>query len=197
MGKKEQIRKQILSVREAMSQEDFMKKSAIITAKLLQDSYYREAEELLIYVDYHHEVQTRPLIEQAWRDGKRVFCPKVIPPKEDRRMEFYEIFALSDLETGYQGILEPKEQSIHKWMAEDHISGSDPKSLMIMPGVAFDPERNRIGYGGGYYDRFLERYSMYFYTIAICFACQITGQIHGDAYDRKPQKVYTDAAVYQ
>lgn len=99
----------------------------------------------MAYADYNHEVITRYIIEQAWKDGKEVAVPKVF----GKDMVFYKLTDFSQLESGYFGIPEPKE---------DGETVSWETAMMVMPGVAFDVNCNRVGYGGGFYDRFLEKH---------------------------------------
>ena len=191
METKKQIRKRIIQVRNEMSDEECMIRSSRIMNKVLASEKYQNARELLIYVDYNHEVQTRALIQQAFQDGKDVFCPKVVGDGEETQMEFYKIQALSDLVQGYRGIMEPPMELRSKWSNEQH-----DQTLMIMPGVAFDRGRNRIGYGKGYYDRFLHRYGTYLNTIAICFDCQIVEKVDTGIYDFLPDILYTESTIY-
>lgn len=91
----------------------------------------------MAYADYNHEVITRYIIEQAWKDGKEVAVPKVF----GKDMVFYRLTDFSQLESGYFGIPEPKE---------DGETVSWEEAMMVMPGVAFDVNCNRVGYGGGF-----------------------------------------------
>ena len=101
---------------------------------------YEAASCVYCYVDYNHEVQTWPIMEQAIKDGKRVAVPRV----DGTAMDFYYIASREDLEAGYFGIMEPKHGLP---MAEER------DALFLMPGVAFDRAHHRVGYGGGFYDR--------------------------------------------
>jgi len=203
METKKQIRKRIIQLRNEMSEEDCEVKSHIIINKIRDHVSYKNASELLVYVDYNHEVQTRGLINQALADGKKVFCPKIVGDPENTKMEFYEIHALSELEEGYHGIMEPKIFSDNQWTDSDKKNEpqktkntSMKSALMIMPGVAFDPQKNRIGYGKGYYDRFLQRYGNDLETIAVCFDCQLVEKIEAGIYDILPHILYTESSSY-
>ena len=96
---------------------------------------YKDAKRILAYADYNHEVMTGFIIEAAWRDGKEVAVPKVV----GQDMVFYKLTDFAQLEKGYFGIPEPARGEIVQW--ED--------AMMVMPGVAFDKENHRVGYGGG------------------------------------------------
>ena len=113
-------------------------------------------------------------------------------------MNFYRIFSMNDLKKGYCGIREPSGRT------EDLLSVYDIKTdrcLMIMPGSAFDRERNRMGYGRGYYDKYLDAVRGEspdaFRTIGICFECQMQERIPAEYYDRKADMVITESEVYE
>ena len=164
---------------------------------------YREAEAVLAYVSYKSEADTTALIQQALADGKYVFAPKV----SGSEMEFWRISSLEDLLEGYRGILEPEQSiSFTDWISKH--TGS--KVMMWMPGVAFDKERHRIGYGGGFYDRYLNRLaqrleqtdsmesprthseSITLTTAALAYSCQVLEQIPYEEHDVKPDLLITE-----
>lgn len=112
--------------------------------------------------------------------GQTVLVPKVY----GRDMKFHRITALSELKPGKYGILEP-----------DNTDICEPKQgLMIMPGLAFDKEHHRAGYGGGFYDRYLEQHPA-FYKAAVAFSFQIVDHIETERYDLKPDCIITEQAV--
>lgn len=103
-----------------------------------------------------------------------------------RRMEFYRINSLADLQSGYRGIPEPP------WNGERYVfgAGEEDRVLMLMPGVAFDPYRNRLGYGGGFYDRYLaDKEELRLRTIGAGFRCQMTELLPAEESDIKPYQV--------
>ena len=136
MEEKKEIRKKIFKARKEHSDEWIQEKSRVITETLTALPEYKEAERIMAYADYNHEVITRYIIEQAWKDGKEVAVPKVF----GKDMVFYKLTDFSQLESGYFGIPEPKEDG-------ETVSWED--AMMVMPGVAFDVNCNRVGYGGG------------------------------------------------
>lgn len=188
MESKRHIRKSVLKLRDELTERERRDKSRAIIGKLMNTGAYEEAEVVLSYVSYKSEVITEEMIEAALKDGKRVYCPRI--DKDD--MEFYRIMSMEDLTTGYKGIREPMPNGDRLLSGRD-ISMS--KCLMIMPGSAFDRERNRIGYGKGYYDRYLERYPQ-LPTIAVCFECQLVEKIPAEAYDIKPAVIMTEKGMY-
>lgn len=186
MDKKALIRKKALQLRDGMSEEERHKKSNLIMERFLHMPLYKESENLLVYVNYKSEVETIGLLEHALQEGKSVYCPKV----EGEEMEFYRIENLGQLADGYRGIREP-EGSREK-IFDCFPSGE--KNVMIMPGSAFDRDRNRIGYGKGYYDKYIEKHPG-LYTVAVCFDCQLQEEVPSDAYDKKPDLVITESLM--
>lgn len=120
-----------------------------IAARLRSLSSYRRAQTVLTYVSTAIEVDTREIIKRAISDGKRVAVPRCVPGT--REMEFYVISGLEELESGTFGVLEPKPD-------EQKRLSSFENSICIVPALACDRMGFRLGYGGGYYDRFLRLY---------------------------------------
>ena len=160
---KKALRKEIKALRAAHTDEQIHELSLGVRDQVLTLPEYQEAEVIYAYVDCKHEVETSDIIRAAWADGKRVAVPKVL----GQDMKFFYITSLeNDLEEGYFGIREPFE----KHAADE--TGDEEKALMLMPGVAFDEERHRIGYGGGFYDRFLEAHPK-LSRVALAFEFQV------------------------
>ena len=137
MEEKKEIRKKIFKARKEHEDAWIQEKSRKITETLTQLPEYRNADRIMAYADYNHEVITRYIIEQAWKDGKEVAVPKVF----GKDMIFYRLTDFSQLEAGYFGIPEPREDGqVVSW----------EEAMMVMPGVAFDVNCNRVGYGGGF-----------------------------------------------
>ncbi len=113
---------------------------------------YREADSVLVYASFADEADTHRIIEDSLSRGKKVFCPKVTD-KKSYRMEFIRISSIEDLKEGAYGISEPVSED-----ARDVFKAVTDKTLMIMPGLCFDRAGNRIGYGAGYYDRFIKSF---------------------------------------
>lgn len=134
----------------------------------------------MVYADYNHEVVTRYIIEEAWRQGKEVAVPKV----QGRDMVFYKLVDFSQLEPGYFGIPEPAFGEIVDWTV----------ALMIMPGVAFDRDNHRVGYGGGFYDRFLEKHPQLF-KVAVAFDFQVLESVPTEPTDIFPQILVTEKEI--
>lgn len=182
--RKAQLRSEILMARLAVPDDEWQGKSREIYRKVINQPAFLNAETLFAFVDAKGEADTRELIRAGWAAGKRVAVPRV----EHGVINFYYIQAFTDLEPGGFGIEEPKRHC--------PIARPDPHTLMIMPGVGFDTERNRLGYGGGYYDRYLSA-NPGIRTIAIAFALQMRQSIPCSAEDLSPDILITEAAVYE
>lgn len=175
---KQEIRQQILKIRRQMSQEEWAAGTAAIQQKVIACDVFREATDLFCYMDFQNEVGTKRIIEEAWRLGKSVWLPRV----EGKNLEFYEAHDFSRLIFSKWGIAEPDGSTEKAW-------GSD--GLVLMPGVAFDRQCRRIGYGGGYYDRYLTAHP-HLDTMAVAFDIQMMEQIPEDPHDISPAIVLTE-----
>ena len=180
MEEKRAIRKQVFALRKARSDEEIEKLSRELTERLTKIPEFQDAGQILVYADYNHEVMTRFLIEEAWRAGKETAVPKV----DGKDMIFYRLTDFGQLEPGYFGIPEPAEGEAVQW----------EKALMIMPGVAFDRGGHRVGYGGGFYDRFLEKHPG-IKKIAVAFDFQIFPEVPWETTDISPEILVTEKEV--
>ena len=181
---KRELRARMKEIRRGMDPAVKARKDAAILAKLAALPEYREAELLLTYVSTAIEVDTLALIRRAFADGKRVAVPYCIPGRID--MLFCEIFSLGDLSPGSFGVLEPDPE-------RQPVLAAFPKSLCILPGFAFDLRGYRLGYGKGYYDRFLSRYRGP--AVGLCYnACLQTALPHG-RFDRMATALVTEKFV--
>ncbi len=188
METKSEIRKRMLSARLNLSDRDFSQKSGIIVQKVLKTPEYTEAANILLYADYCREVMTRGIFEDAVARKKRVYFPKA--DALTNTMEFYRVTDTRQLERGYRGILEPKEdlKNIYRLNKEED-------TLAIIPGAAFDISGYRLGYGRGFYDKYLSSRRQ-ISTMALAFACQITDELPKDEHDIKMDKIVTEEIIY-
>lgn len=182
METKKDIRKYIYGVRKKCTDQEIENWSRKITEKVLSHPAFIQAEKIMVYADYNHEVITRYIIEEAWKLKKEVAVPKV----SGKDMIFYKLTDFSQLEEGYYGIPEPTKGQIADWQ----------DALMIMPGVAFDRDNHRVGYGGGFYDRFLEKHPG-LVRLAIAFEFQILEQVPVEPTDILPQIIITEEKLYE
>lgn len=180
-AEKKRIRKEIKDLRRSCTDGQIHEMSLAACQQFLSLPEYQEADVVYAYMDCKHEVETRDIIRAAWKAGKKVAVPKV----QGERMQFYYIQSLEeDLEDGYFGIQEPKE--IHP--------AKETKALLMMPGVAFDEDRHRVGYGGGFYDRFLEEHPEMI-TVALAFEFQVKPEVPYEVFDIRPAKIVTEKRV--
>jgi len=168
MDKKE-LRRQIRQLKREMTPQQIETASARLREQFVQTRQYREAKTVYGYLPYNQEVRTVPLLEQALRDGKRVAVPKVYGDQ----MRFLYMTDLTKVEKSDMGIPEP--------IADEPVA-NDPTALILMPGVAFTKDGKRIGYGGGFYDKFLSA-EPHHPTVALCYEFQIVEQLPTEEFD--------------
>ncbi len=168
MDKKE-LRSRIRQQKRAMSEAEIREKSEALGALFAGCPAYQTAKTIYCYLPYNQEVRTVPMLERALAEGKRVAVPKVIGDE----MKFIYITDFSRVEKGYAGIPEP---------VEDGPVAEDPTALVLMPGLAFDPAGHRIGYGGGFYDRFLAQEPKH-PTVALCYDFQMLERLDTEEFD--------------
>lgn len=178
MMTKKELRAEIRQKRNAMSDADILSLSNDICNRVITYDGYKKAEIILTYVPLRGEVDTMPVILDALEKRKVVAVPRV----SGSTMNFYQIKSTKDLQAGYMGILEPKEGC---------PLVTAPNALMIMPGTAFDNAMHRCGYGGGFYDRYLEKYPK-LDKIAVAFDFQIYDEIPYEVTDINPDMIFTE-----
>lgn len=166
---KKALRSFIRERKRAMTEQQIQEKSESLGRLLVQSDLYRKAKTVYGYLPYNQEVRTVPMLEQAVRDGKQVAVPKVY----GNEMKFIYMTDLSQVDCGYAGIPEP---------VADGPVADDPTALVLMPGLAFDPEGHRVGYGGGFYDKFLEKESNH-PTLALCYDFQMFPELETQEHD--------------
>lgn len=177
---KKDIRKLVFARRKEMSQQELKEKSRKICETVIGMKEFREASAIYVYMDYNGEAMTGALIEEAWKQGKKVAAPKV----EGSEMSYYYISSYEDVKPGYFGIPEPD--------AVDPACDED--ALLIVPGVAFDAMRHRCGYGKGFYDRYLSAHREH-PTIAIALEMQMMEEVPSDVHDICPRYLVTEGRV--
>lgn len=183
-NRKAEIRTEVKRRRAAAELQELHEASLRIMERLTKLTVYQRAEVFLAYVDAKREVETRLLMQKAWEDGKRVAAPRV---DGDGIMHYYVIESLEDLEPGSFGIMEPK--------AACPICETE-EGLLLMPGVAFDVNCHRVGYGGGYYDRYLEKHPGLVH-IALAFEFQVFEEVPFEDHDILPEMILTEERVLQ
>ena len=156
---KSELRKQVLHEMKAISQEQKQFIDQTLTDQFLKHPFYQEAKVIASYLSFPHEFQTQGLIEQALKDGKKVLIPKTYPKG---RMDFVVYNPQQLVKTSF-GLLEPQ--------GDLEVVDASQIDLIHVPGLAFTTEGYRIGYGGGYYDRYLKHITGH--TLSTIYPCQI------------------------
>jgi len=185
MTDKREIRKRIMTLRNAMPLEAIAAKSGEIVQRLMELREIRESSTLMVFLSFGSEVITDGLIELGWDAGKRIVVPLCRP--ESRVLTPCLIGGFDELETGHYGIREPKA---------DRLRVVPPEEIdaVLVPAVAFDRRGYRVGYGGGYYDRFLPK-APQAVTIGAVFACQIVPEVPRDRYDVQVERIVTEEGI--
>ena len=163
------LRKQIREKKRAMTPAQIENASHDLGLQFAASPLYKEAKTIYGYLPYNQEVRTIPMLEQALREGKRVAVPKVYGDE----MKFIYLDDLTKVEKGYSGIPEP---------ILDEPVADDATALVLMPGLAFDPQGHRIGYGGGFYDKFLASEPDH-PTLALCYDFQMLPHLETEEFD--------------
>ena len=166
---KKALRKQIREQKRAMTEAQIARKSEALGVRVAASRQYQEAKTIYFYLPYNQEVRTVPMLEKALADGKQVAVPKVY----GEEMKFILLTDLNRVEKGYASILEP---------IDDGPVADDPTALVLMPGLAFDSQGHRMGYGGGFYDKFLAAQPGH-PTVALCYEFQMLPQLPCESHD--------------
>ena len=168
MDKKE-LRRSIRERKRAMTEEEIVSRSEKLAELFYASDAYKNAKTIYGYLPYNQEVRTVPMLEQALRDGKRVAVPKCYGDE----MKFIFMDDLTKVEKGYANIPEP--------IADEPVA-DDTTALVLMPGLAFDPQGHRCGYGGGFYDKFLAAEPNH-PTLALCYEFQMLPHLETESHD--------------
>ncbi|WP_049544518.1 5-formyltetrahydrofolate cyclo-ligase [Streptococcus pseudopneumoniae] len=174
---KSELRKQVLHEMKDLPREQKQAMDQALTDQFLEHPFYQEAKIIATYLSFPHEFQTQELIEQALKDGKKVLIPKTYPKG---RMDFVVYDPQQLVKTSF-GLLEPQ--------GDLEVVDASQIDLIHVPGLAFTTEGYRIGYGGGYYDRYLKHLSGH--TFSTIYPCQIQDFIP-ESHDIPVQEVLID-----
>jgi 5-formyltetrahydrofolate cyclo-ligase len=185
MQDKAEIRKELLSKRDNIPLEVRRSKNRMILERLLSLDEFRNAGVIFFFASFKTEVDTAEMIKSSLLSGKRVILPKV--DKDRYELQLYEIRDFGELVPGYMGIPEPPFQ-------ERRMSINDA-DIVIIPGAGFDASGNRIGYGGGYYDRLLSGLKKQTPVIAPAYEEQVVDSIPSEPHDIRVQMIVTDRRV--
>lgn len=190
MVSKKELRKEILARRDALSEKERREKSTRISKGVTEQEEFQKANKVLLFASCKSEVDTMEIFDVARINNKDIYYPKVI----GKEMEFYQIHSKEELLEGYRGIYEPESNPNKMFVPQ-----LKDKIFVLMPGAVFDEDGNRIGYGGGYYDKYLQQLENIvprenIWKTAIAFECQMVekGKIPIEKYDIKPDYVITE-----
>ena len=186
---KAELRSGVKALRKQLSGSDKSQRDRAIEKRVAAHGAFQRAERILIYMHYGSEVRTDGIVADALKLGKRVYVPKVL----GREMEFYQIRSLDECGPGYRGLPEPPLEA-EQYALEGEDCGD--KVLMILPGLAFDRAGNRLGYGGGFYDRYLAAHPDLF-TAAVAFEFQLFDQVPREETDILPRCLITEKQIYR
>ena len=185
MKDKAQIRHELLSKRDSIPPEVRRVKNRMVCERMLSLDEFNNASIIFFFASFRTEVDTTEMIKSALTSGKRVLLPKV--DKDRHELLLYEIRDFSELTPGFMGIPEPSFQG-----RQMSINDAD---IVIIPGAGFDASGNRIGYGGGYYDRLLSGLQKQIPAIAPAYEEQVVDTIPSEPHDIRVQMIVTDRRV--
>lgn len=179
---KKALRRQILQKRDALSGRERERASLLLTERILGHQWFYLSDTVLGFASYGSEIDLDEILKEALRKGKKLYLPRV----EGEEMNFYRVHSLTGLQKGYKGIREPFGDT-EKYVYD---GGACQKLLMLMPGAAFDLYRGRVGYGKGFYDRFLaDKPQLQLRSIGVGFACQMAERVPCGEGDIRPYQV--------
>ncbi len=184
-AEKKQMREVILAVRDAMPPVVRRAASLAINEKICELSAYRHARTVLAYIGFGSEIETQALIERIIADGKIAVLPRV--DRATQSLILHSVKSLSELVTSKWGIREPP--------AEAPVKSASAIEFILMPGVAFDRSGNRLGYGRGYYDKWVLSADPALARVAAAFSCQIVAKVPVGPHDQKIDTVITENEI--
>ncbi|MBI2176035.1 5-formyltetrahydrofolate cyclo-ligase [Candidatus Woesearchaeota archaeon] len=182
-NEKSKIRDEMSRKRSALTLEEAASKSAAIAANLMKMAEYRDARAVMLYAAKGNEVRTREMIEAALKEGKTVLLP--ITNTARNEIEAGEIKSLNELKEGAFGIMEPKQKKPFDDVKID---------LVLVPGIAFDQQGHRLGYGHGFYDKLLRRLTKAA-RIGLAYDFQVVEKLPRESHDERMGLVITESSV--
>lgn len=183
---KKALRETMIEKRKKISQDERIKKSNEIKKRLFETEHYKNANFIFTFVSTDEEIDTHDIIRESLKKGKRIGVPITLP--KEKKLVVSEIKDLdNELEMGFYGILTPKKEYIREISPEEI-------DVVLVPGLIFREDGFRIGYGGGYYDRFL-RDAKSVVKIGLCYEMQIYEDIPVDIYDIPVDYIITEKRI--
>lgn len=183
---KSEVRKLCLFQRAALSEIERKRKSSKIQQELEKLPEFLQAQVVMLFLNFRDEVDTTALAQETLELNKKLILPRCAPNGILLPIEVKDLS--EDIEPGAWGIREPKLDK----------GEMDPSEidLIIVPGAGFSFRGDRLGYGGGYYDRFFRRLSPLIPRVALSFACQVIDEVPVDEHDMKMSMLITEDNVY-
>ena len=181
---KNELRKEMKTKLKSLTEEEHTELSSYIQTQLFQTKEWQEAKTIGVTVSRFPEVRTEEIIERAWNEGKKVVVPKC--NSKSTTMDFYEMKSFHDLEVVYYGLREPIVSKT-KYVPSSEIE------LIIVPGLIYDKAGYRIGFGGGYFDRYLQNFQGR--KISLAFSTQVMEKVPRESFDIPVEAIITDEGV--
>jgi 5-formyltetrahydrofolate cyclo-ligase len=180
---KRTLRRSMLAHRKSLSPEEFRSASLLIQNTLLETENFKRAGSVVVYSPIHYEVDTALIVSSALACSKKVAFPVVVGHK----LIFREVSDVSALAKGAFGILEPS--------ATGPLFDVEDADMLIVPGVAFDLNGHRLGFGKGYYDKTIHRLEGHGKLVGLCYDFQLVDEILCESHDIKMDLIITDKRV--
>ncbi|HSH12766.1 MAG TPA: 5-formyltetrahydrofolate cyclo-ligase [Desulfurivibrionaceae bacterium] len=188
MASQKELRRQILAARDRLPAAELEEKSAVITERLFQLEVFLDCRAVMFYASFRSEVQTREAMARCLKRGVRLALPLSLPASRELQPRVVDDLAL-DLRSGYCGIAEPDPD-------QTEVMPAAAIEAVIVPGSVFDSRGGRLGYGGGYYDRFLAREAPKALRIGLAFALQLVpGELPLAEHDQRLDYLVTEEQV--
>jgi 5-formyltetrahydrofolate cyclo-ligase len=187
------LRREIKKCLSLLSVKDFRLKGEAAAALLRESSLWTQCESVFLFLSLPWEIDTSPLVETSMRAGKRVYAPRLGEGGGPGEMKFYRIFPPGG--PGNPWSTEPGPFGIREPPPRDPPCPADFPALILVPGLAFDPQGRRLGRGGGCYDRFLAAPPGPCRTIGLCMPCQLVPEVPVEPWDRRVEGLCTGEAL--
>lgn len=178
---KQALRKKMISLLNSISAEEKAAIELKLEENLFMSSEWKSAKRIGVTLSQGFEWNTLGIIKQAWKEGKIVCAPKCVP--EHKAMTFYDFTSMDQLEKGFYNLIEPKPP-------QTKMVGKTEIDLVLVPGLIYDVKGYRVGFGGGYYDRFLKDFPNH--TVGLIYSKQITSALPIEPFDIPVQKIITE-----
>ena len=188
MESKAQLRKRIKAVRNALSEAERNTYSMQICDRLCEQSWYAKADTILVYSAIQSEADLNLFCKKARMDGKKLYFPKVF----DENMDFFCVSDASQMKAGAFHVMEPDIEAY----ALETFQSTQVRIPILVPGVAFSRRGERIGYGKGYYDRYIGAHPELM-AVGICFECQLSDGLPAEPQDIAMCRIVTELNEYK